>query len=197
MDDWVLWNRRRRRRQRDVRQARSRRDERRGLARRAPCSPSRRRRVARPTTRPWRRLMRRLPRRNQNRRPSRRPTRRPRPTSTPRPSRRRRTRRRRRITRRKKPARSRKAFIPATREVYAKGGALNHDKLHAFGLDEKQYEFKQKVYDKVTARLGDHIYGGVAPADLRDIDGGQKNPQGRGSARSSAARRAANGDQVR
>ncbi|HEX3477287.1 MAG TPA: M15 family metallopeptidase [Kofleriaceae bacterium] len=67
-----------------------------------------------------------------------------------------------------------RAFLPATRDVYKDGGKLSKQKLTQFNLSDEEYKFKQRVYDKVTGRLGDHIYGGVAKGDLAPCDNGHE-----------------------
>jgi hypothetical protein len=81
-----------------------------------------------------------------------------------------------------------KVSVPVGKEVFADGGMLSHNHLghgaadtdltnkdkkkRHIHLDEEQYKFKQHVYDLCTARLKDHIYGGVSPEDLGKTENG-------------------------
>jgi hypothetical protein len=62
--------------------------------------------------------------------------------------------------------------VYADKSIYAKGGKLSKEHLHAFGLGEEEFAFKQRVYDLCVARLGDKIYGGVEKDELVHVDGG-------------------------
>ncbi len=61
--------------------------------------------------------------------------------------------------------------VKSDKSVYAPGGKLSKEHLHAFGLGDEEFAFKQRVYDAAVARLGDKIYGGVEKDDLIHVDG--------------------------
>jgi len=63
---------------------------------------------------------------------------------------------------------------PAGKEVYQKGGLLSKEHLKRYDLDDQEFEFKQRVYDAATARLGDKIYGGVPQEDLVGTENGKQ-----------------------
>ncbi len=60
---------------------------------------------------------------------------------------------------------------PAGKEVYKAGGRLAKEKLSRQDFTDAEYKFKQRVYEKATARLGDKVYGGVDKENLSSIGG--------------------------
>lgn len=74
----------------------------------------------------------------------------------------------------KAPSTRDKPVQAAGHEVYQKGGRLSAEHLTQRTLSDGEFAFKQTVYEACTARLGDHVYGGVPPEMLTGTENGQK-----------------------